>query len=543
MKASDLLVKCLENEGVEYIFGVPGEEVLDLMDSLSRSRIRFVLTRHEQGAAFMANIYGRLTGRAGVCLSTLGPGATNLLTGVADATLDRSPVVAITGQTALARRHKESHQYVDIVRVFRPVTKWNARVERPEVIPELVRKAFRIAEAEKPGATHLELPEDMAQMEALAAPLEVRPIEYPNPSPNSIQQASAIIEAARQPIIIAGNGVIRRRAERQLVQLAHKLEIPVTYTFMGKGCIDYSDPACLMAVGLQSRDWVMCGLERADVVIAVGYDLVEYSPSSWNPARDKRIIHIDTTPSEVDRHYLPEVEVVAELGQALEALARACPARKQFLGHAILREVIMAELGEHSDGNMPLKPQKMVADLRLALENDDILISDVGAHKLWIARMFPAIKPNTVIISNGFASMGLGVPGAIAAKLAHPERRVVAVCGDGGFMMTSQELETARRLGLSFVVVIWVDGGYGMIEWKQLSRFGTSYGVKFGNPDFVQYARSFGLPGFRIDSPEQLLPTLKHALDLELPSIIELPIDYRENLKLTEKLGHLICPI
>lgn len=545
MKVSDLLVECLATEGVEYIFGIPGEEILDVVDSLSQSRISFVPTRHEQGAAFMANVYGRLTGKPGVCLSTLGPGATNLTTGVADALLDRVPLLAITGQASLDKLYKESHQRIDIIEMFKPITKWNARVELPSILPELVAEAFKIAQAEKPGATHIELPEDVAAMETSAVPLRSKTTgQYARPNPSSIRAAANIIEQADYPIILAGNGVIRRRASKQLTELAQKLQIPVIQTFMGAGSIDYRNPLCLLTVGLQSNDWVMCGLDRADVVIAVGYDPVEYAPKSWNADKQKRIIHIDASPSEVDEYYLPEVEIVAEIGNTLEGLAKTCQVTAGRLIHDELRQHVLGELEEYrEDQSFPLKPQKVVGDLRKALGEDDILISDVGAHKLWIARMYPANKPNTVLISNGFASMGFAVPGAIATKIVYPERKVVAVSGDGGFLMNSQELETAKRLQLAFVTVVWVDYRYGLIEWRQMNKFGRTFGVNFGNPDFVKYAEAFGLPAFAIGHSREFLPTLRKALELELPSLIEVPIDYRENMRLTEKLGQVTCTI
>jgi len=545
MKVSDLLVECLATEGVEYIFGIPGEEILDVVDSLSQSRISFVPTRHEQGAAFMANVYGRLTGKPGVCLSTLGPGATNLTTGVADALLDRVPLLAITGQASLDKLYKESHQRIDIIEMFKPITKWNARVELPSILPELVAEAFKIAQAEKPGATHIELPEDVAAMETSAVPLRSKTTgQYARPNPSSIRAAANIIEQADYPIILAGNGVIRRRASKQLTELAQKLQIPVIQTFMGAGSIDYRNPLCLLTVGLQSNDWVMCGLDRADVVIAVGYDPVEYAPKSWNADKQKRIIHIDASPSEVDEYYLPEVEIVAEIGNTLEGLAKTCQVTTGRLIHDELRQHVLGELEEYrEDQSFPLKPQKVVGDLRKALGEDDILISDVGAHKLWIARMYPANKPNTVLISNGFASMGFAVPGAIATKIVYPERKVVAVSGDGGFLMNSQELETAKRLQLAFVTVVWVDYRYGLIEWRQMNKFGRTFGVNFGNPDFVKYAEAFGLPAFAIGHSREFLPTLRKALELELPSLIEVPIDYRENMRLTEKLGQVTCTI
>ncbi|MEK6678860.1 MAG: acetolactate synthase large subunit [Nitrospirota bacterium] len=544
MLASDLLVECLKKEGVEYIFGIPGEETLYLMESLRKGKIKFIPTRHEQGAAFMANVYGRLTGKPGVCLATLGPGASNLLTGVADAYLDRAPLVAITAQASLKKAHKESHQYIDIVKIFQPATKWNARIERPEVIPEIVRKAFKIAQLEKPGATHIELPDDIAASKADGRPLSGNGIEYPFPNPDAIKRAASIIEQAKSPIILVGNGVTRRRAAEELKEFAERLQIPITNTFMGKGSIDYRNPLSLFTVGLQARDWIMCGFDRADVVIAIGYDFVEYSPSHWNPDKKKRIIHIDVVPSEIDEYYMPEAEIVSEIKDSLKALTGVLKGKKRFKIYTALRETILKELTEYkNDSSFPMKPQKVASDLRAALGSDDILISDVGAHKLWIARMFPTHKPNTVLISNGYAAMGIALPGAIAAKLVHPKKNVIAVVGDGGFLMTSCELETAKRLGLGIVIVVWVDNSYGLIEWKQKDIFGKAFGVYFKNPDFVKYAESFGIKGYKISKAGDFLPLLKQSLGTKEPVLIEIPIDYSENLKLTEKLGKITCPI
>ena len=544
MLASDLLVNCLKKEGVEYIFGIPGEETLYIMESLRKGKIQFIPTRHEQGAAFMANVYGRLTGRPGVCLATLGPGASNLLTGVADAYLDRAPLVAITAQTSLKKSHKESHQYIDIVKMFQPATKWNARVERPEVIPEIVRKAFKIAQLEKPGSTHIELPEDIAGAKTHGSPLTGDGIKYPLPNPDAIKRAASIIEQAKSPIILVGNGVTRRRAAEELKEFAEHLQIPITNTFMGKGSIDYRNPLSLFTVGLQARDWIMCGFDRADVVIAIGYDFVEYSPSHWNRDKKKRIIHIDVVPSEIDEYYMPEAEIVSEIKDSLKSLTGILKEKKRFKIYTALRETILKELTEYkNDNSFPMKPQKVASDLRAALGPDDILISDVGAHKLWIARMFPTYKPNTVLISNGYAAMGIALPGAIAAKLVHPDKNVVAVVGDGGFLMTSCELETAKRLGLGIVIVVWVDNSYGLIEWKQKDLFGKAFGVYFKNPDFVKYAESFGIKGYKISKAGEFLPLLKQSLGTKEPVLIEIPIDYSENLKLTEKLGKITCPI
>ncbi|MBM4408129.1 MAG: acetolactate synthase large subunit [Chloroflexi bacterium] len=554
--ASDLLVECLEAEGCEYVFSVPGEETMDVLDSLSRSwSIRHITTRHEQGAAFMADVYGRLTGRCAVAMATLGPGATNLLTGVADAYLDRAPMVALTGQVGADKLHKEAHQLVDIVRMFEPVTKWNHHVERGEAIPEVVRKAFRVAQLEKPGPTHIELPEDLA---ASAVPDDLRPLPrqrafFPEPTDEAIAHAADLLAASRAPIVLAGNGVLRREASEELRALARGLHVPVAVTFMGKGAIDDRSHLSLLAVGLQARDHVLAGFDRADLVVSVGYDPVEYAPDRWNPGGHKPIIHIDTAPAEVDAAYRPSVELIGDIGGSLDRLLRAVLPRgvgghdaserhasKELLANADLRLSLLNELHEHeANRGYPVTPQRAVSDLRRALEPADVVVSDVGAHKVWIARMFPTYEPNTVIISNGFAAMGISLPGAISAWLVDPSRRVVALCGDGAFLMNSQELETAKRIGARICVVIWRDDGYGLIDWKQRIEFGRPFAVEFGNPDLVAYAQSFGIPGFRPASADDLLPMLRRALACEGPSLVDIPIDYRENLRLTERLGAL----
>ena len=544
MKASDLIVQCLENEGVRYVFGLPGEEIMDILDSLLDSPITFIPTRHEQGAAFMADAYGRLTGRAGVCLSTLGPGATNLATGVADANLDRAPLVAITGQAGRDRVHKESHQHVDIVEHFRPLTKWNRRVETATAIPEMIRKAFKLAESEKPGACHIEVPEDVADEAAEGTPLSTERTRRPSPDRPALQTAARLIEGASFPLIFAGNGVARGEASRELRELAWSHGIPVVHTFMAKGTMPYDDELCLLSAGLQARDYISCGFDKADLIIAVGYDPVEYAPKFWNPDRKKPIIHIDFTPAEVDSFYQPAVEVVADVREALERLNGLVKGQKDPTPYRTLRRVILEQLEEGAaDDTFPLKPQRILRDLRAQMARDDILISDVGTHKLWIARAYPAYEPNTVLISNGFAAMGFALPAAVSAKLVHPERKVVAVSGDGGFLMNCQELETARRLGLAIVNVIFRDGGYNLIQWKQQTHYGRESGVTFGNPDFVELARAFGAKGYRVESARQLSPILAEALAQPGPSIIDVPVDYGENAKLTARLGRLVCPI
>ena len=556
--AASLLVECLVAEGCEYVFSVPGEETLDILEALSHEdRVRHVTTRHEQGAAFMADVHGRLTGRSAVALATLGPGATNLVTGIADAYLDRAPMVAITGQVGSDKLHKEAHQLVDIVRMFEPVTKWNTRVERIDAVPEIVRKAFRVAALEKPGPTHVELPENLAAMPPESGdavqPLAPHQTYFPEPTDEAIQHAARLLASSERPLILAGNGVLRRHASEELRALARGLHIPVAVTFMGKGAIDDRSHLSLMAVGLQARDHVLSGFDRADLVMSVGYDLVEYAPARWNPDGRKRIVHIDTQPAEVDALYQPEIELVGDIDGTLRRLldallplgigGRDATARhesREILVHADLRTALLDDLRAfEADDGWPIKPQRAIADLRRALGPSDIVVSDVGAHKVWVARLFQAYEPNTVIISNGFASMGISLPGAIAAKLVHPDRKVVALCGDGGFLMNSQELETATRIGANVTVVVWRDDGYGLIDWKQRNEFGRPFAVEFGNPDFVAYAQSFGIAGFRAGSSDALYPTLMRALQHDGPSLVEVPIDYRENLRLTERLGAL----
>lgn len=544
MNAAELLVKCLEKEDVTHIFGLPGEENLEIMDALSRSSIEFIPTRHEQGAAFIADVYGRLTGKAGVCLATLGPGATNLMTGVADANMDRAPLVAITGQAGLERTHKESHQYIDIVSMFKPITKWNTRIEKARLVPEVVRKAFKVSESEKPGACHIELPEDVAAEEVEEFYLPRAMSRRPCPDESVLDKAAELIAAAKQPIILSGNGVIRGRASDALRRFVEKSRIPVAETFMGKGAISWDSDLSLLSIGLQASDYVSCGFDKADLVITIGYDIVEYGPKFWNPRKDKTIIHIDSTLSEVDENYSPAIEISADLSETLRLLTERIREPKTCTYNTTLREYIQRDLEEHKDSTgCPVKPQKILWDLRKVMGPDDIVISDVGAHKMWVARMYPAYEPNTVIISNGFASMGIALPGAIAAKMVYPDRKIVAVCGDGAFMLNSQELETACRLKLPIVTMIWNDGAYGLIGWKQMRRYGQDYGVSFGNPDFVKYAESFGAIGYRVKCASDLMPILEEALRQDRPVVIDIPVDYSENLKLTEKLGKTICPI
>jgi acetolactate synthase-1/2/3 large subunit len=533
MKASDLLVRCLENEGVEYIFGIPGEETLDLMESLRTSKIRYVIARHEQAAAFMADAYGRLTGKAGVCMSTLGPGATNLMTGVADAFLDASPVVAITGQADLKRIHKESHQYINVVEMYESVTKWNGRLETPEVIPEMVRKAFKLAESEKPGPTHLELPENIAGMTAYdmyAATIPPIRARRASPDRQSLRKAADLIEASAFPVILAGHGVVRKGANDQLRQFAEFLCIPVVTTFMGKGAVSARSPSCIGSIGLQNDRQIDDVFSRADLIIAVGYGLVEYAPKNWNPDLNKRIVHIDFTASEVDLHYVPEVEIVSDIRESLELLEGMLSTNKKSQCaidlHAGFREDF-ERIG--AEKTWPVRPPQVLYGIRKVLGDSDILVSDVGTCKLWAAKFYPVYDNNTFILSNGLASMGFSLPTAMVAKLVHPGRKVVALSGDGGFLMNVQDLETAVRMKLNMALVIFNDSGYNLIKWKSMKKFGTFYGVDFTNPDFVKVAEGFGAVGLRLKTAEDFEPMLREALTKEVPVIIDVPIDYSEN--------------
>jgi acetolactate synthase-1/2/3 large subunit len=541
MNVAQLLVRCLENEGVRHVFGIPGEETLALNAALADSdKIRFVLTRHEQGAAFMADVYGRLSSYPGVCLATLGPGATNLITGVADAQIDRAPLVAITGQVGLERAHKESHHYIDIVQMFGPVTKWSTRISVAESTPEIVRKAFRLARLEKPGATHIEVPEDIAGQDIEMRPLEVRRTSYPRAQEAVIRRALELIKHSKAPIILAGNGIARRQAAghssvEALRRFVRRSGIPATHTYMAKGVLDPFSQQSLPPAGLQRPGAELANipqLANADLVIAIGYDFVEWSPSLWNPKRDKVVVHIDSTAAELDGHYQPSVEVVGELDDSLADLAERVEERKD-------RQIRVANkpLGAPKDTSVPFAPQLVVAAVREALAPEDIVVSDVGAHKVWLSRLYPTPVPNTVVVSNGLASMGIALPGAIAAKLVFPERKVIAFAGDGGFLMNVQELETAKRLGTAIVCMVLVDDRLGIIEANERRIFGRTFATEFGNPGFVELARAFGIAGFAVPTARELFPTLRRALDLNEPALVAVPWDHRANERIADKVG------
>ena len=552
MKASDLFVRCLESEGVDRIFGVPGEENADLMISLNDSDIQFILCRHEQAAAFAADAYGRLTGKAGVCLATLGPGVTNLVTGLADANMDRAPVVAIIGQASTKRLHKESHQNMNAIDMCRPISKWAQSIIDSGNITEVVRKAFKIAETEKPGVTIIELPEDVAKQEVEDEPIEPVTLRRASADHKAIRQAVDLILQAKNPIILAGNGCVRKRAAKQLRRLARKTGIGVVNTFMGKGAVPLSDDHCLYTMGLGSGDYNNLAFDDSDVVIAVGYDLVEYSPAAWNRTPGKKIIHLDFTPAEVDRNFPVAVDIVSDLADALwqinERLNEEAGDRLPLFDisqRQKLRNVMTEDFNaEKDDTSFPVKPQKILWDVRQFMGTSDILLSDVGAHKMWISRYYQCEESNTCLISNGFCSMGFALPGAIGAKFAFPDRRVLAINGDAGFLMNVQDIETAARYGLNIVIMVWLDGEYGLIKWKQQAQFdGRHSDLKFNNPDFELLAQAFGIWGRTLTGPNQVVPALEEAFSQDGPAIIAVPVDYGENMKLTERLGNISIPI
>lgn len=546
MKTSDLFIKCLENEGIEYIFGVPGEENADFLMSLQDSKkIKFILTRHEQGAAFMAESYGKLTGKLSCCLSTLGPGATNLLTGVADANMDHSPVLVITGQGSSDRLHKESHQIMDVCNMFESVTKWTTSIRNPNTIPEIVRKAVRLATLEKPGAVHIELPEDIAKLDVETKPLKSFPFRRSIAEDVVIHKAYKLMSEANSPILIAGNGAIRKRSSRQLREFCERTNIPVVTTFMGKGAVDCNSDYCLSTVGLGAIDFGDIAIKNSDLVITLGYDMVEYHPKLWSRNLEAKIIHIDFEAAEIDEHYIPEVEVVGDLAHSLSVLNNIIDKKGIKSYDFKYVKKMRADLKEdheyykNNEQKGLIKPQKFLYDLRKFLNKDDILISDVGAHKMWIARNYPCYEPNTCIVPNGFCSMGYALPAVIAASLLNNNQRIFAICGDAGFLMNLQEMETAKRLNSNFVVIIWEDKSYGLIKWKQQAQFGRSTELDFDNPDWEKLAKSFDWNYLYEDDSSKIFNKLQETNSLQGPTLFVIPIDYSENDKLTKFLENL----
>ncbi|MGH3195748.1 MAG: acetolactate synthase large subunit [Streptosporangiaceae bacterium] len=545
-RVADLLVRCLEHEGVTCVFGIPGEENIHFTDALARSPIRYVLVRHEQAASFMAEIFGRLTGRAGVCSATLGPGAINLLLGTADATTNSTPVVALSAQVGLNRIYKESHQSVDLVSMFSPVTKWAGLVLTPGAVPEMVRRAFKLAQTERPGAVYLAVPEDLeaAAVPGGLGPLEVNVPRPDEPSPAQIERAAAVLNTARRPIVLAGHGAARAGAAAALQRFSGQLGLPVATTFHGKGVFPDDHPHALGAVGFMSHDYVNFGFDEADVIVSVGYELQEFDPARINPGRGKRILHLSRFPAEVDAHYDVEVGIQADISRTLDTLAAATTRRfRPGASGAKIRRLLADELARGAaDDSFPLRPQRVVSDTRAALDRPDIVLADTGAVKMWMARLYPTYEPSTCLLSNGLSTMAFALPGAIGAKLAAPGQRVLAAVGDGAFLMNSQEIETALREHIPMTVLIWQDDAYGLIKWKMDLELGHDVATGFSNPDFVAYAESFGARGTRVSSAADLLPALTDALAADTVSVIACPVDYTENLRLTDALGELSGP-
>jgi acetolactate synthase I/II/III large subunit len=542
MKASDLFVKQLEAEGVEYIFGLPGEENLHFLESLRTSSIKVIITRHEQTAAFMAATYGRLTGKAGVCFSTLGPGALNLVTGVAHAQLIGAPFVSISGQKALRENRQARFQLVDIVSLMRPITKDAVSIVDPGMVPTILRNAFKLAQAERPGAVHLELPEDVAESETDATVQKRGLVRRPAPEAKALLRAADLIRKSKNPLIILSSGANRNLITRQLVQFIEKTGIFAVHTQMGKGVLSDAADHSLFATGVHRRDYVNCGIDRADLIITIGYNIVEYPPYIWNKGLDKKIINIDFTEAEVDRYYDPDIEVIGDISCSLRQLGELIPDRKNGDTFKSIREYLDRKLSLEFKKQYPLTPQQVVWHVRNVLAHEDILSLDNGIYKLWFSRLYKTYRPNTFLLDNALATMGAGLPAGIAAKIIRPDRNVLAVVGDGGFMMNSRELETALRYNIPLVVLVLNDNAFGFIKWEQQAKGYPCYGLDYGNPDFVKYAESYGAVGIKVQDGDDLSELLRKAFAMKTVVLIECPIDYSVNYEMfSQELANIVC--
>lgn len=532
MKASDLFVRALESEGVEYIFGIPGEENLDFLDSLSRSDIKLVLTRIEQAAGFMAATYGRLTGKAGVCLSTLGPGATNLVTAAAYGQLGGMPMVMITGQKPITQSKQGQFQIVDVVAMMEPLTKYTRQLTSASAIPSRIREAFRLAQEEKPGATHLELPEDIAAEPTDEQVIPSSLVRRPTVEAKSIQAAVELIQKAKRPLLLIAAGANRKMTSKMLGEFVDQFGIPFATTQMGKGVLDEHHPLFLGNTALSAGDFVHRAIEAADVIINVGHDVVEKPPFIMDANDGVKVIHVNFFSATVDSVYFPQVEVIGDIANGIWQLSEALEKQPHWdFGRFLeVKEHMEAHLLEGADDSgFPVKPQRLVSDVRAAVDEQGIIALDNGVYKIWFARNYKAYAPNTVLLDNALATMGAGLPSAMAAKMVYPEKSVVAICGDGGFMMNSQELETAIRLDLNLVVLILNDSAYGMIKWKQANQGLPNFGLDFANPDFVKYAESYGAAGHRLSATEELLPLLRECIQKKGVHVIDVPVDYVDN--------------
>ena len=531
-KASDLFIACLEEEGVEYIFGVPGEENLDFLDSLSRSKkIKLILTRHEQGAGFMAATYGRHTGKTGVCLATLGPGATNLVTAGAYATLGGMPMMMITGQKPIKKSKQGRFQILDVVAMMGPITKYTHQMAASDNIPSRVREAFRLAEEEKPGAVHIELPEDIADEHTDALPIKRSVSRRPSADPKAVRAAVEALENAKSPVLVIGAGANRTMTGRMLLQFIEKTGIPFLTTQLGKGVIDERHPKFLGCAALSAGDFVHRAVEASDCIVNVGHDVIEKPPFFMKPG-GAQVIHISSKTAEVDPVYFPGIEVIGDIANAIWQMKEdIVPSGSWNCGHMLdYRKAEVEHTGSLSgDARFPIFPPHLVQQVRDVMPDDGIICLDNGVYKIWFARGYAAHRPNTVLLDNALATMGAGLPSAMMSAMVYPDRKVVAICGDGGFMMNSQEMETAVRLGLNFTVLILRDDSYGMIRWKQANMGFADWGLTYGNPDFVKYADSYGAKGHRVESATHLTELLKHCRDTPGVHLIDCPVDYTEN--------------
>ncbi len=531
MKASDLFVRALEAEGVEHVFAIPGEENLDLLESLRGSKIKLVITRHEQAAGFMASTYGRLTGKAGVCMSTLGPGATNFVTAAAYAQLGAMPMVMITGQKPIKTSKQGQFQIIDVVDMMRPLTKFTKQVVSGDSIPTRIREAFRLAQEERPGATHLELPEDIAREHSTMPVTEPSSTRRPIAEDKAICKAIEAIQGARKPLLLAGAGANRKLTSKMLRQFVEKLGIPVITTQMGKGVVDETGPHFLGNTALSDGDFVHRAIDQADLIINVGHDVVEKPPFFMRPG-GAEVVHINFNSAQVDPVYFPQIEVVGDIANSLWQLKERLDPQEHwsFSDFHRIRDALQKHIREGiQDDSFPIRPQRLVDEIRKIMPEDGILTLDNGMYKIWFARNYPASKPNTVLLDNALASMGAGLPSGMAAKMVYPDRRVMAIVGDGGFMMNSQELETAVRLKLDLVVLILRDDGYGMIKWKQNDMDFQDFGLDFGNPDFVDYARSYGAYGHRVESTAGLAPLVEECYQTGGVHVIDCRVNYTDN--------------
>lgn len=545
MKASDLFVQALENEGVEYIFSVPGEENLDMVESLRTSKIKLIVTRHEQGAGFMAATYGRLTGKAGVCMSTLGPGATNLVTAAAYAQLGAMPMLMITGQKPVKSSKQGHFQIIDTVQMMSPLTKYSKQIVNGNTIAAHVREAFRLAEEERPGAVHLELPEDIAAEDTTAAVFKKHRVRRAAAEQKAIDTAVEMIEAAKHPLILVGAAANRKLVSKMLGEFIDKTGIPFFNTQMGKGVVDERHPLFIGTAALSSNDFVHCAADKADLIINVGHDVVE-KPPFFMKHDGQQVIHVNFSTAQIDPVYFPQWEVLGDIGNALWKMKEGITpqAHWNFDYFLKVKETLDAHISRDAASDaFPLVPQRIVADIRAVMPEDGIVTLDNGMYKLWFARHYKAYKRNTILLDNALATMGAGLPSAMAAHMVYPERKVLTIAGDGGFMMNSQELETAIRLRMNLVVVVLNDSGYGMIKWKQQGMEFENFGLEFGNPDFVKYAESYGATGHRVASAGDLQPMIKKAFSDGGVHLIEVPLDYSENHRvLTEELKERLCP-